>query len=356
MKPLAIVYSPRYLEHKTGTHIENPNRLSQALRALEALGLRSSQDIGWVDPGSTEASELLKIHSRDYVEDVRAFCALGGGFYDGDTVMSKETYDVALTAVGGVLKACALVESGEFQRAFALVRPPGHHAGVEGRAMGASTSGFCVFNNVAVAAECVLGKGFAKRVLIFDFDVHHGNGTQEIFNRNPHVLFISLHEGGIYPGTGWLNYIGDGEGRGFKVNLPLPHSTDGPAYLHVFNEVALPIIQEFKPDFFLLSAGFDGHHSDSISTLKLSAETYRMLTLQIIEAAHSHAAGRIVACLEGGYSTATLSTAVPTVIASLAGVSSLGVKDEPPATWESRFQCDELISQAKRTLSQYWRF
>ena len=181
MMEVALIYSEDYLKHSTGpAHVESPSRLRIILEGLRGYGLLNGL-LRLVEPRPATPSEIRMVHESEYVEEVRRFCEAGGGYYDGDTYLSRESYDVALLAAGGSLKACELLLSGSYRRAFALVRPPGHHAGVAGTALGAPTLGFCVFNNVALAAEYAINRG-VSRVMIFDIDLHHGNGTQEIFN------------------------------------------------------------------------------------------------------------------------------------------------------------------------------
>ncbi len=356
MKPkTALIYSEKFLEHKTGMHCENPARLKIALEALKNFGLLSEDKCIIVEPREATVEELELVHDRSYIEEIKRFCLSGGGYYDGDTRLSKESYDVASYAVGGMLKICELIFKGEYQNAFGLLRPPGHHAGIFGRAMGASSVGFCVFNNVAVTTAFTLKKQLAKKVLIFDFDVHHGNGIQEIFNSSPQVLYVSFHERGIYPGTGYENQLGEGEGRGYKVNVPLPHGSDDTAYLKALEEVVLPVAEEFKPDLVLLSAGFDAHHSDMISSINISAECYRKMTEAMVKLSKKHCNGRLIGFLEGGYSPETLSKSFPTTIAALTE-TVLPIEDKKTSASSSiRSRAEETVRNLRNILSKYWK-
>ncbi|MGP3703997.1 MAG: histone deacetylase family protein [Candidatus Bathyarchaeota archaeon] len=350
-----IVYSEKFLEHKTGAHYENPRRLTIALQVLKNLNIFPSEKCVLVEPREASIDELKLVHDKEYIETIRRFSLSGGGYYDGDTVLSRESFDVARLAVGGMLKASLEVYNGKLRNAFGLIRPPGHHAGFSGVALGAPTVGFCVFNNVAVVTAYMLQKGYVKKVVIFDFDVHHGNGTQEIFNSSAEVLYISTHERGIYPGTGYEYEVGVGEGEGFKVNIPMPHRADDDAYLKALNEVIIPVVDQFKPDIIFLSAGFDAHHSDTISTTTLSVECYLKMVEEFVGLAEKHCNGKIIGFLEGGYSRETLSKSLPAVVATLAGIN-VKLEDEKIRAPETvSRKVEETISKVKKVLSKYWK-
>jgi len=350
-----IVYSERFLEHKTGVHYENPRRLIIALEALKNLNIFPSEKCTLIEPREASIDELKLVHDEDYIETIRRFSLSGGGHYDGDTVLSKESFDVARLAVGGMLKASLEVYNGKLRNAFGLIRPPGHHAGFSGVALGAPTVGFCVFNNVAIVAAYMLQKGYIKKVAIFDFDVHHGNGTQEIFNESAKVLYISTHERGIYPGTGYEYEVGSGEGEGFKINIPMPHRADDNAYFKALDEIIIPVVDQFKPDIIFLSAGFDAHHSDTISTITLSAECYLRIGEVFVDLAEKHCNGRIIGFLEGGYSRETLSKSLPAIIATLAGIKVKFEDRKITAPEAVSRRVEETISSVKKVLSKYWK-
>lgn len=350
----AIIYDDIFLKHKTGRHVESPNRLTTALDALRSLSISASPRFEFVKPAVGPTELPLMVHGKEYVDEIRRFCSQGGGAYDGDTVLSRESYQVALAAANGVVTACEFVHTRKYENAFVLLRPPGHHAGVDGRALGASSVGFCVFNNVAIASSNILSRKFAKRVLIFDFDVHHGNGTQEIFNSSPDVLYASIHEKGIYPGTGWLSDVGEKEGRGFKINIPVPHRADTKICTGIFNTVLYPILEQFKPDFILVSAGFDAHHSDNISSTQLGTKGYEVIMDGLLLLTRRCAAGKIVACLEGGYSEGALTKALPAVVAKMGGADVEITDPAPEAIGAVKNEGERLISEARRVFSQYW--
>ncbi len=352
----ALIYDDRYLQHKTGSgHHEAPDRLKIALTSLRDYGLLERRTCRIFQPRPATVEEVTAVHDADYVDEIRQFCRQGGGRYDGDTSLSPESYDVALLAAGGALKACELVYSGRVVNAFALVRPPGHHAGISGRTLRASSVGFCVFNNVAIAAAHLLREKLAERVAILDIDVHHGNGSQEIFEGTSKVLYLSMHEDGIYPGTGAYTETGEGEGRGYKVNIPLPPRSDDGVYLKIFREVAAPIVEQFKPDAILASVGYDAHHTDSIAQMLLTTTGYVEIFKQIIGLTERCCGGRFIACLEGGYSSAALSTALPATVAAMAGVSIKVDERGHKAPTTSSMAAGRIIEGLRKTLG-YWKF
>jgi len=342
------------MEHKTGMHCETPTRLRIAMEAVQGFGLLKSGGCQIFDPRMGSTEEIGLVHDPSYVEEIKRFCAAGGGHYDGDTPLSPDSFDVACLAVGGIIDACKAVFEGKVVNAYGLVRPPGHHAGVDGRAMGASTNGFCVFNNVAVAAAYALKKRWAERVLILDVDGHHGNGTQEAFNNTSNVLYASLHEKGIYPGTGYVDEVGEGEGAGYKINIPLAHGTTDAAPLKALDEVILPVAEQFKPDLVLISAGFDAHHSDPITSLSFSNAAFIQMFKSMLNLAKKHCKDRVVACLEGGYSEEALSTALPLSIAAMAEIP-LTIPDAKLASREDALSRSfKTIQEGKKILGKYW--
>jgi len=262
MPRLGWVYDPLYLEHDTGDHPENHRRLPAILALLEECGLLSC-----LTPlAASDASEadLALVHRPEMIRQVRQRCESGGGWLDADTVVCPRSYAAALRAAGGCLRATDAVLAGEVESAFCLVRPPGHHATPE-RAMG-----FCLFNNVAIAARHAVARRGLERVAIVDFDVHHGNGTQDAFYADPAVLYFSAHQWPLYPGSGSWRETGEGPGHGCTVNLPLPPGCGDAHYRQAFQEVLAPLLQRFRPQFILVSAGFDGHFSDPLASMRLS--------------------------------------------------------------------------------------
>ncbi len=291
------------------------------------------------------------MHEADYLQLVKRLCSSGGGLLDlGDTVVSPETYDVALLAVGGTVKAVNLVMNEKFQNAFALVRPPGHHAGAY------YAMGFCIFNNVAVAATHLLRSFNLQRIAILDIDAHHGNATQESFYDTKKVLYIGLHQDPAeFPVTGFADEVGEGEGLGYTVNIPFPYLIGDDTYLEAFNQIAVPVIKQYKPQFILVSTGFDGHYTDPVAELTLSALSYTQAFSKISELASRFCTGRLVAVLEGGYSLRLLGKMTTAVIAQMAGVP-YQFRDKH-ATADQRIQrrANKIIDEVRHIQSSFWK-
>ncbi len=351
MKKTAIIYTPKYLRHNTGPdHPESSDRLRTIMEELKESGLLESGKCTLIEPKLANVKDVELVHQSDYIQLVERFCLAGGGLLDlGDTVVSPESYETALYAVGGLIKAADVVINGEFQNAFALVRPPGHHAGPS------YDMGFCIFNNVAVAATHLLRDFHLERILILDVDAHHGNGTQEIFYDTDKVLYIGLHQDPRgFPGTGFIDEVGDGDGLGYTVNIPFPFQTDDKAYLKAFNQIAIPIMRQYKPQFILVSTGFDGHYTDPVASLSLSASTYLKIFADVLNLASRFCAGKLVAVLEGGYSLSFIGKIATAVIGKMADVSYLIQDKHPVAVPEVWNQVEKTIVAAKRVHSKFW--
>ena len=289
----AYVFGPIYLEHNLASHPENASRLERVLSALEEHGILARSQLLEPVPATIEA--LQRVHTPDLIDRVRRLAETGGGYTDPDTYVSSRSFDAALAAAGGTVRATEAVLAGEVANGFALVRPPGHHATAT-RAMG-----FCLFNNVAVAARAALAGGKAKRVLIVDFDVHHGNGTQDAFDSDPAVFYTSTHQYPHYPGTGNWDEIGLGQGERTSLNIPLPAGVGDAGYGRIFAELVWPAAQRFDPDLMLISAGYDAHWSDPLAQMNLSLAGYAWLQNELVQMAKHLCSGRIVFALEGGY-------------------------------------------------------
>ena len=264
-------------------------------------------------------------------------------------MVSSESYEVARLAVGGVLKAVDLVMNKKASNGFAFVRPPGHHAGTN------YPMGFCVFNNVAVAAAHLLKNFVLERVLVLDIDAHHGNGTQEIFYNNKKVLYISMHEDPIeFPLTGFADEAGESKGTGYSVNVPLPYGADDKIYLTAFNEVVAPIINQHKPQFILVSLGFDSHYADPIGNLYVSSRSYTKIFNFILEAAAKFCQGKVVAVLEGGYSLPYLGKLACAVTSKMAKIP-YKFKDKPYcASSKVRMKAKKMLNQVKTEQRKFW--
>ena len=335
----ALVYDPIYLEHNTGSHVENSRRLVEAMSYLKETGIE--EKLTCLPPRPASLEELELIHTPEYISYVRSKAEKGGGWLDPDTVMSPKSYDAALCATGGLLVATEAVMKGDVDNAFALVRPPGHHA-VSDRAMG-----FCIFNNVAIAAKFALSKFNINRVLIVDFDVHHGNGTQDAFYRDPRVLYFSTHQYPFYPGTGWMDETGMGEGEDTTVNLPMSAGCGDEEYLRAFNEILIPVARKFQPGFILVSAGFDAHWADQLAMMRVSITCFAQMTIILKKLAIELCQGRLVFTLEGGYNLQVVASAIKAVFDVLLGNSEI---DDPLGEAEVRKPegFDEHIEAIKR--------
>jgi len=315
---VGLVYDPIYLEHDTGDHVENSRRLVEAVSYLKETGVK--EKLTPLSPRRASLKELETIHAPEYISHVKSKAESGGGWLDPDTVMSPKSYEAALYAAGGVLAAVEAVMKGEVDNAFALVRPPGHHA-VRDRAMG-----FCIFNNVAIAARFALSKFNLKRVLVADFDVHHGNGTQDAFYADPEVLYFSTHQFPHYPGTGWMDETGTGAGEGTTVNFPMTAGWGDEEYLRAFNEVLVPVARGFRPQIILVSAGFDAHWADQLAMMKVSITGFIQMTRILKELAAELCQGRLVFTLEGGYNLRVVAASIKATFDVLLGNSGI---DDP---------------------------
>ena len=351
MTETAVVFTPKYLDHKTGLgHPESPARLRVIMRKLSKSDLLETGKCFLVEPESASVEDVELVHESDYIQLVQRVCASGVGLLDlGDTVVSSESFEVALLAVGGAVKAVDLVMAGKFRNAFALVRPPGHHAGPY------YALGFCIFNNTAVAAAHLLRHFNMDRVLIFDIDAHHGNGTQEIFYDSDKVLYVSLHQDPVeFPRTGFVDEVGEGKGLGYTVNVPFPFRINDQIYLKAFNQIVVPIIQQYKPQFILVSTGFDNHYTDPVASLSLSTLSYVKIFGKVLELASEFCAGKLVAILEGGYSLRFLGRMAVSVIARMAEVPYF-IKDRRPVAGPGiRKQAEKTIKEVKRVQSSFW--
>jgi acetoin utilization deacetylase AcuC-like enzyme len=321
------------LEHETGAHPEGSGRIE----AIEAE-LSARDWLGWGrrEAPAVDLDALRAVHPDRHVALVRETCERGGGAFDPDTVASAGSYVAALHAAGG---ACALVESlaaGEAPAGFCVLRPPGHHAEP------AQAMGFCLFNNVAVAAQHALNSLGARRVFVLDWDVHHGNGTNDIFHARDEVLFASLHQSPLYPGTGPLSDTGAGAGEGYTINLPVPPGSGEATWLGLVEHVVAPAARAFDPDLVLISAGFDAHRADPLASCRLEADSFAELARHA-RAIADGAGAPVGAVLEGGYDVGALAASVAATLAALAeGGPARGVA------------ADSLTERAAAAVGRYW--
>lgn len=336
-----LVYHEDYLKHDTGTHPESAERLVSIMQKLEDTGI--TEKLNRITPIKASKDQIRYVHRDAYISRVEAICARGGGMLDLDTPICQDSGEIALLSAGGVLKAVDEVMANNLKHIFALVRPPGHHATPK------TGMGFCVFNNIAIAAEHLKRKYGVKRILIADWDVHHGNGTQEVFSGDPSVLYFSTHQYPHYPGTGWIDEIGRGEGEGFTVNVPLPAGTDDDGYLYALNNVLVPIAMDFSPEFVLVSAGFDAHVDDPLASMKVTSTGFGLISDMIKAIAEKKSNGRIVMALEGGYNLNAIAESALSVFNSL--LSNKGEAKEGIVSENVKKRVEEI----KEVQRKYWR-
>lgn len=346
MRKTGIVRDERYLDHEPGRwHPESPERL---MAIYSMLNGRDMEGI-FLDLPTRRATrdELLRIHSPRYVDMILATAGKGYRSLDPDTAVSEGSCEAALLAAGGVSEAISVVLSGEMDNAFALVRPPGHHA-EHSRGMG-----FCLFNNLAVGVRHAQAAHGIKRVLAVDWDLHHGNGTQHSFENDSSVLYFSTHQYPYYPGSGASEEIGKGSGEGFTVNVPLSSGKGNGEYAAVFDRILKPIALEFDPELILVSAGFDIHANDPLGGMRVTSHGFARLTRRLMDIADACCRGRVVMTLEGGYDLDGLSSSVKAVIREMAGVSDL--LPEYALTRSEEERVERIVATAARVHRRFWK-
>ena len=305
------IYDPVFLKHDQSYHPECAKRLEVILN-----GLKTSDILKFLHqfPCRTATQDELEyVHTTQYINQVKEICEKGGGNLDPDTYTTSFTYDAAAIAVGSLIDLTIAVIGGKLKNGFALVRPPGHHA-LANRAMG-----FCIFSNVAIAAKAALMKDGIERVAIVDFDVHHGNGTQAVLEENSRILYISSHLFPYYPGTGNMEEIGSGEGKGTTINLPLAAGVGDEGFKAIYSEILTPVLRRFQPQMIFVSAGYDCHWDDPLANLSLSLEGLFWISQTLVNLAGELCDGRIIFALEGGYNLQVLSLGVANSIKALLG-------------------------------------
>lgn len=366
MSKLALVRDEQFQHHLTpDLHPESPKRLAAIDEAFEKGALQNA--IEQLHPRSAAEEEICLVHKEGYVERLkeRSERAKSGGFVqlDADTFMSPETFETAKLAAGAGLVAVESLQDKGFASAFVAVRPPGHHALVD------KPMGFCLFNNVAVAAKYAQKKLGLERVLIIDWDVHHGNGTQAIFYDDPSVAFVSFHQYPFWPpDSGWYTEDGTGDGKGYNMNIPLPGGTGDRGYLHAWDELVKPLCLEYDPQLIMLSAGYDAHQMDPLGQQKISTSGYAMMSQRLVDLSEQTGA-KVVAFLEGGYNTKSLAeSAVATMrvlnangaeeiadvhVSYLVPGSAAGLN---PITQDERpTEVDTRVQDVKKHFSKYWK-
>jgi acetoin utilization deacetylase AcuC-like enzyme len=348
MPKTGIITHPFYLEHKTEIfHPESPARLQSIYSMLE------EEDFGAalvkVEPRFAKLEELLLVHDPHYVDRVLDSAEKTRVRFDPDTVTSPKTYKAAWMAAGGVMEAIRAVLTGEVSNSFALIRPPGHHA-LRDRAMG-----FCIFNNLAIGARYALKTHGLERVLIVDWDLHHGNGIQSLFYDDPQVLYFSAHRYPFFPWTGAVEEVGEGKGKGYTVNVPMDFGCSDADYANVFRNLLLPIARRYRPDIVLVAAGFDIHHADLLRSMKITEAGFARMTNLLMEMTQEICGGRLVLALEGGYNADALGDSVAAVLWELSGRSKIK-KDEMQEMEDSQFQSiSKTIDLVKKVQRKYWR-
>jgi acetoin utilization deacetylase AcuC-like enzyme len=345
-KRTGIIRDPRYAGHCMGPEEpECPERLDVLNALLQESDLSGCfEDI---TPRMAEKDELRHVHSPDYIRRLEATSGRGAVYLDEDTRTSSHSHEAALLAAGGLCRAIEQVHAGNVENAFALVRPPGHHAERN------SARGFCLYNNVAVAAHYARNKLGLARILVVDWDLHHGNGTQHCFEDDPSVLFFSTHQAFTYPHSGSLREIGKGRGKGYTVNIPLlPGFGDGD-YLFLFERLLKPIALEFKPDLILVSAGFDIHFNDPLGGMKVTPSGFAGMTRVLLDIAAQCCRGKLVMTLEGGYNLEALRDSVREVLKEMAGRRTTDIPGIIAAA--NRRKTAYVIWRVKRAHRKYWK-
>ncbi|MGK0289644.1 MAG: acetoin utilization deacetylase AcuC-like enzyme [bacterium] len=311
-KKTGLLTDPIFLEHDTGQHPENAGRLKATVELLEKSDLWTQLDIFKATKASFE--DVALAHDPEYIEWLHKEIESGASTIGSpDCAVCSETFDVALHAIGGVLELTKKVSSQALKNGFGLIRPPGHHAEYD------CAMGFCYFNNIAVCAEYLIQREEYKKVLIVDFDVHHGNGTQHIFEERKDVFYCSIHEDPTvtFPGTGDPSERGVGEGEGFTLNVAAPSFSGDDFYLNSLNNIFLPEWEKYSPDFVLISAGFDAHKDDPLARINISQTVFEEYTKTLCALAEKHCSGKVVSLLEGGYNLTTLPTLIQSHIQKL---------------------------------------
>ena len=347
-KNTGIVEDLRYIRHGAGViHPEAPQRLVAIYDMLD------NPDMSWkfsrIDARHATREELERVHKPSFIDSIAQTAGKSMTMIDSDTVATAETYDTARLAAGGFMNAIDSVVSGESKNAFALVRPPGHHA------QEATATGFCFFNNIAVGARHALARWGLERILIVDWDVHHGNGTQYAFYEENQVLYFSTHQYPAYPGTGGAAEMGMGEGRGYTLNVPLRLGANDALYVRVFRELLSPVVRSFRPELILVSAGFDPYIGDPLGEMKVTPEGFACMTRILLDLAEEWCGGRLVMVLEGGYNIQGLKKCVRAVLLEMVGETRVTEETLNRMVGETGELADRVIEQARERWAFYWK-
>lgn len=346
-KKTGIVEDKRYLRHSAGfSHPESPERLAAIYEMLNnpLMAWKFTQ----IEPREATHKEIETIHSPSYVEYIASTAGQRSVYLDPDTATSPESYEIAKLAVGGVCNAIDSVMEKKVDNAFALVRPPGHHAEAD------SAAGFCIFNNIAIGAMHAILKHHLKKILIVDWDLHHGNGTQHSFYSDPRILYFSTHQYPYYPGTGSLQEIGQGKAEGYTINVPLSAGAGDASFVKIFRKILRPVALEFKPDLVLLSAGFDTYYQDPLGGMRVTADGFAALTRILMGIAESCCNDRFLAVLEGGYHIAGLTQSVKAVLEEMRDDTHCPEKKLTSLEKEADENTNHIIKQVCSKIKPYW--
>ncbi len=343
-----IVKDSRYLRHSAGfAHPESPERLAAIYEMLDNPGM--SWKFKDIEPREATHEELATIHSPSYIDYIAGTAGEDCVMLDSDTVTSPETYQTAKLAAGGFCNAINDVITGDLDNAFAFVRPPGHHAEYD------AAAGFCIFNNVAVGAMHAILKHKMQRILIVDWDLHHGNGTQHLFYNDPRVLYFSTHQYPYYPGTGGIDEIGQGEGKGYTVNVPLSGGAGDDEYIKIFRRILTPVALEFQPELVLVSAGFDIYCHDPLGSMRVTPQGFAALTRVLMNIADSCCQGRSVAVLEGGYNVEGLTKSAKAVLEEMLDEIHCSEEQLADAERNADDEINIIIKRVAKTIAPYWK-
>jgi len=342
-----IVRDDRYLRHGAGFfHPESPQRLEALHHMLDQPDM--AKNFSLIPPRYATHAEIALVHSRSYIDWIAQTAGQPCCTLDPDTQTTADSYDTAKLAVGGVLNAVDAIVAGKVDNAFALIRPPGHHADSD------HAAGFCIFNNVAVAARYAISRHKLSRVLIVVWDLHHGDGTQTTFYGDRQVLYFSTHEFPAYPGSGGLTEVGEGEGLYYTINVPFKAGADNAMYVKALRSILLPVARQFQPDMILLSAGFDIHQQDPLGNMKVTASGFAALTRILLDIADACCGGRCLAVLEGGYHVAGLTESVKAVLREMREETRFSEDTLDRLEYEAEQSKDQTIRRVQEQISPMW--
>jgi acetoin utilization deacetylase AcuC-like enzyme len=349
--PTGVFYHPAFLKHEMGfSHPERPERLTAVMQFLEKKKVFKNGQIVLQKPSAVKLTDLERVHPKDYIDLIHNASDREARL-DADTRTSKGSYNAAILAAGSGISAWEQIQAGNLDNAFALVRPPGHHANAQ------SARGFCLFNNISVLARYITATVPDSRVLILDIDAHHGNGTQEIHYAESAILYLGFHQDGrtLYPGySGYIDELGEGPGKGYNVNLPLPPGTTDTSFLLGLSTLFPPIVEQFQPTAILVSAGYDGHFRDYLTGLQFSADAYLKSAQLAMEAANKHCQGRLVMFLEGGYDLQALTESIYNTLIAMSGQGTPVHEKSPTEDPRISKYMTTLLNEVRGLLKPWW--